>query len=529
MDSIAPSKSSAAEIEIARTLTPASLARVELVRALPKGSHVHISGVCGTGMASVLQLLKQKGFYVTGSDKAFYPPMGEIVRGTADKVFENYSAENLSQKPALVVIGNSLSRGNPEIEHVLATGLPFASMPEVFAALLIGTRDECRTSVVVAGTHGKSTTTSAIATMFDRAGLKPGYFVGGIPNNLPSSIRPPSEDLPAEKRVVVLEGDEYDSAFFSKFSKFHSYRPDIVVVTSIEFDHADIFESLDHIDAEFSELVARVPEDGLILVCHEDEHLADLAQTWMASKDVRAKVCFYGVSANLPYRLASRHSIALDGSTAERPAGQHLKLIVDGEQVELHTPLNGRYNALNLLAAAAVGRRLGLEPAEIGRSLEAFTGVLRRQSVIFEDRGITIIEDFAHHPTAVKVTLEGLRERFPGHRIVAVFEPRSNTSRRAFFQEPYAASFGAADAAIILEVANAGGYSGTQGPIVALDVKRLIRDISATGVEASSFETVESLENHLAQTLRSGDVAVLMSNGDFGGLVRSLPARLAAV
>ena len=521
-----PKNTDAPTLEISRELTPASLSRAEAVRMLKPGSHIHISGVCGTGMASVLQLLKQRGFYVTGSDKAFYPPMGEVVRSTADKVYESYSADNLAKRPDMVVIGNSLSRGNPEIEYVLESNLPFASMPEVFNALLIGTREECRTSVVVSGTHGKTTTTSAIATMFDRAGWKPGYFVGGIPNDLPSSIRPPDPSIAPEKRVVVLEGDEYDSAFFSKFSKFHSYRPDILVITSIEFDHADIFESVEQIDAEFFKVATRVPEGGLILVCHEDEHLRELSQSWIGSPEIKAEIQFYGSSPGLSHRIMFRHSVAHDGGTASRPAGQTLRFSIEGQTVELHTSLTGTHNAWNLLAAAAVGARLGLTPAEISSALQKFSGALRRQTVIFDAAGIKIIEDFAHHPTAVKATLEGIREAYPGRRIVAAFEPRSNTSRRSFFQESYAASFGAADSALIVEVEQAGGYSGTAGPVVALDVKRLTREIGATGTDAHCFNGIAALQTYLVENLKAGDIAVLMSNGDFGGLVQTLPVEL---
>ena len=521
-------------IEVAHELTPASLQRASLVHKLPKGAHIHISGVCGTGMASVLQLLKEKGFYVTGSDKAFYPPMGDVVRKTADRVFESYNEANLSPEPKLVVIGNSLSRGNPEIEYVLSRGIPFASMPEVFSALLIGTREECRTSVVVAGTHGKTTTTSAVATILDVSGLKPGYFVGGIPKDLPSSIRLPAADLPPTQRVVVLEGDEYDSAFFSKFSKFHSYRPDIAIITSLEFDHADIFSSIEDIEREFTSFVGRVPENGLVLVCDDDEQLVDLAARWQRDGIVKAELAFYGSQPDSKYQLLKREQIDRSGRSSislgtEDTLAQELSVSLSGVEVKLRTPLTGIHNALNLLAASAVAQRLGLSAPQIAAAVPKFHGVLRRQHVVANVDGVLIIEDFAHHPTAVKVTLEGLRERYQSRRLVAVYEPRSNTSRRAFFQDAYVTSFAAADEVVLLEVADIGAFSGTAGDTGALDVKRLASEIASTGTMASSKPSIAELQSYLLRTLGSGDVVVLMSNGDFGGLIQSLPLALAAI
>ncbi len=513
-------------VEIARELTSASLKRAEVVRNLPPGSHIHISGVCGTGMASVLQLLKQKGFYVTGSDKAFYPPMGEVVRNTADLVYEGYSEKNLIPQPTLVVIGNSLSRGNPEVEHVISNNLPFASMPEVFSALLIGTREECSTSVVVAGTHGKTTTTSAVATLLDKCGRKPGYFIGGIPKDLPSSIRPPADEQPADERIVVLEGDEYDSAFFSKFSKFQSYRPDIAVITSLEFDHADIFQTIDDIDNEFEKFVCRVPAGGLILVCDTDKRVVDLALRWHASGKMAGELAFYGHSERAKFRLKKRQAISSATGETSSEYAQELIFSIGEAEITCLSPLSGEYNALNLLAAAAVCSHKGIPLEKIAAAVPQFHGALRRQNLVAEVRGIKIVEDFAHHPTAVDVTLRGLRESYPGSRIVAVFEPRSNTSRRAVFQDAYAKSFSAADKVVLLDVQEKGGYSSTATPVVVLSTAQLVDGIINSGVDAVFYPTVPALEDYLVQELRTGDVAILMSNGDFGGLVTSLPVRL---
>lgn len=511
-----------AELVPSRMLDQECLERACKVGALKPPAHVHVVGACGTGMASVLTLLKELGFYVTGSDKAFYPPMGDVVRKTADKVYEGYSADNFKQRPALAVIGNSLSRNNPEVEYILQNDIPFASMPEVFSGLLIGTREHCPTSIVVSGTHGKTTTSAAVATLFDTAGWKPAFFIGGVPKNLPAGIRAVDESVSKEKRVVVLEGDEYDSAFFAKYSKFHSYRPDIALVTSLEFDHADIYNTIDEIAEQFTAFVKRVPKEGAILVADSGEYLKELTKSWKENPSIIARVLNYGESPECDFQLLSRKPIAAaDGS------GQLLEMRLEKQTLSCKAALSGPQNAWNLLATAAIGYLKHLPEADIARGISAFEGVLRRQHLIFDANGITILEDFAHHPTAVDLTLQGLRESYPQRRVIAVFEPRSNTSRRNFFQEQYAQSFSAADVVVIQNVADAGGYSATAAPLVALDVERLVKDIAKSGRAAHSFQSVDEILLYLKGELRSGDLVVLMSNGDFGGLPKKLPQMLA--
>ena len=515
----------APELTPSRCLDSKSLARVEKLRKLPEGAHIHISGVCGTGTAAVLCLLKQLGYRVSGSDKAFYPPMGAVVKETADRVFEGYSAENLAERPDLVVIGNALSRGNPEVEYVLDQEIPFASMPEVFAALLIGSREECPCSIVVTGTHGKTTTSAAVAHLIDSAGRKPGYFVGGMPYNLEGSIRPVSKEIPLAQRVVVLEGDEYDSAFFAKYSKFHSYRPDLLIVSSLEFDHADIFNSLDDIKNEFTKLAARVPKEGLILICDQGEELRKLSAEWESSSEIAARIQYYGESEESSYRLLSRSPWPFQ-QVPKRKVGQELVLEIDGEQFRVCTELSGRHNALNLLACAAAAWRQGIGEREIIQGILDFKGVKRRGQVIYDDGKLVVLEDFAHHPTAVQTTLEGLKESYPEKRLVAVFEPRSNTSRRSFFQEGYANSFSAADVVVMLEVLNRETYSATDAEVIALDVEKIISEIAAGGKTARSFSSAADIESYLLDTAAKGDLVVLMSNGDFSGLPQSLIASL---
>lgn len=494
-----------------------SKSRSEKLRTLAPGSHIHISGVCGTGMASVLQLLKALGFYVTGSDKAFYPPMGEIVRKTADKVFESYDAKHLTPKPDFVVLGNSLVKDNPEAVYARENEIPFASMPEVFSALLIGTREECPNSIVICGTHGKSTTTAATATMFESAGRKPGFFVGGISQNFDVSLRLVDKSIPVEKRAVILEGDEYDSAFFAKWSKFHSYRADIALLTSLEFDHADIYESIAQIEEEFTRLFRSIPDTGHIVICDQGKELGEAYLKWREA-NFAAPMYRYGMLENSDFRLVER--IPEEG-------GQRLRMAFPGGvQISTSTSLGGLYNALNLTGVAAVAHLSGLSPQEIDKGIAAFRGVLRRQQIIANVNNILVLEDFAHHPTAVDVTLEGIREQYPKRRLVAVFEPRSNSSRRALFQQPYVESFRHADLAVIQEVNTPAAFSGTSIPAGMLDVKKMVDDINAKGTDAYCFPEVSQIETFLKETLAPGDVVVLMSNGDFGGLMRSLPPKL---
>ncbi len=502
-------------------LDQGSVDRAKFVTALTPPAHIHISGVCGTGTAAVLSLLKQLGFIVTGSDKAFYPPMGKVVKDLADKVFEGYSVENLKPHPALVVIGNSLSRGNPEVEYVLENNLPYASMPEVFSALLVGSRAQCGTSVVVIGTHGKTTTTAMIATLLEKAGRKPGYFIGGVPKNLSQTIRPVDKTLPLQKRVVVFEGDEYDSAFFAKWPKFHSYRPDLLVITSLEFDHGDIYESVEQIEEEFRRVVARVPKEGRVFVWDGDPRLEEAVKKWKNDPEISAQIFFYGEKATSFSRLVSREQ-----HNKEKKPIQKLALQIEKEKVEIKTELTGQHNALNFTAACAVGKVLGLTVDEIRLGLEAFTGVLRRQQVFYLPKDIVVVEDFAHHPTAVGKTLQGIKESFPTRRLIAVYEPRSNTSRRSFFQNEYQKSFSVADTVILREVKEGTNYSATSTPVVPLDVKALVTELKSAGKEAFSFEAIDEIKNYLLSELRSGDLVVIMSNGDFGGLLAILLAAL---
>lgn len=491
--------------------------RIQKVASLKPGAHVHLSGVCGTGMSAVLSLLKQLGFYCSGSDKAFYPPMGDFVRNIADEVFEGYHASHIPEKTDLVVIGNALSQQNDEVQAVIKRGLAFASMPEVFSALLIGDREHCPHSIIASGTHGKTTTSSMMAGLLESAGRKPGFFVGGIPSNLPSNIRPVAIDIPLKERTVVLEGDEYDSAFFAKFSKFHCYRPDILIVTSLEFDHADIFESMESIDDTFRELAAQVPEKGHILYCIDDEHLKEQAEDWKSNKDISANLISYGFSKHADAKIISREA---------GREGQKVTATYKAQEFSFTLKVSGEYNALNALACFVSARILDLNVNEASEGLRAYRSVARRQEVLFESSKVVLIEDFAHHPTAVKKTLSGIRETYPDKKITTIFEPRSNTSSRHFFQEAYGKAFLDTDVAYLLKVKDASSYSNFEVKIQALDVEAVVTEISDSGTTAKSFTEVSQIVEELMLAPFENDVIVIMSNGAFGGLPKILKEKI---
>lgn len=491
----------------------ASFNRVQQLSNLTPGAHIHLIGICGVGMTGVAAMLKQLGYRITGSDKAFYPPMGDYARSIAEKIYEGFSVENLAERPDMVIIGNSIWRNNDEALKAIELGIPYASMPEVFEAILIGPREYCPTSIVVAGTHGKTTTTAAIATMLDRSGWAPGYFVGGIPHNLPGNMRMVSSDTPLKKRVVVMEGDEYDSCFFAKWPKIHHYRPDIAIMTSLEFDHGDIFTCIDDIANEFRKFVALVPQGGHIIVFDGEPRLRAVIDAARAEGALKAKVWYYGSDRGSDFRIVARR---VDNGR------QFVAADLRGVACTFDTPIVGPQNAQNCLAAAAAGQLLGLKPSEIAHGLVVYEGVVRRQQIRADIGGILVVEDFAHHPTAIRLTLQGLRETYPDRRIMVAYEPRTNTSKRAFFQQDYVESFRSADIAIIAYLHGAGGYSNTSNEVKALDVPKLIADMETTGTKGLAMDNVNAVREYLVSESRQGDVIVIMSNGDFDNLIPSL-------
>src|SRR5579864_6454670 len=390
--------------------------------------HIHLIGICGTAMASLAGLLQLKGHRITGSDKAAYPPMSDQLRELGIPVLEPYAESNLDPRPDLVVVGNALSRGNPEVERVLDERIPFTSM----AALL---REEFltgRESLVVAGTHGKTTTTSMLAWIYQSAGLEPSFLIGGVAENFGSSfqLRP--------TRTFILEGDEYDTAFFDKGPKFLHYFPQAVILTSVEFDHADIYKDLDAVKTAFKRLVNLVPRKGKIIAYDGHSNVDDcLARAF-------SPVERYGMKPDSYWRI---------GNMNFAPGITAWSVLREGnEWADFEFPLAGEYNVLNATAAAAMASHYGIESAVIAQALKNFKSVKRRLEVKAEIDGITIIDDFAHHPTAIAETLRALRTRYPSARLWAIFEPRSNTVRRKVLQKELVASLSLADQVVIASV-----------------------------------------------------------------------------
>jgi UDP-N-acetylmuramate: L-alanyl-gamma-D-glutamyl-meso-diaminopimelate ligase len=469
--------------------------------ALPR--HIHFSGICGTAMASLAGLLQLQGHRITGSDKAAYPPMSDLLRELGIPVMQPYAEANLDPAPDLVVIGNALSRGNPEVEHVLDERIPFTSM----AALL---REEFllgRDSLVVAGTHGKTTTTSMLAWIYQVASrenpaLEPSFLIGGVAENFASSfqLRP--------TRTFIVEGDEYDTAFFDKGPKFLHYFPDALILTHVEFDHADIYADLEAVKTAFKRLVNLVPRRGVIVAYDGSANVTECISRALC------RVERYGFSAEADWRIRNlRHENGLT-----RWEVWHEGALWAG----LEMSLAGEHNALNATAAAALASGQGVSKEVIQESLATFKSVKRRLEVRAEIGGITVIEDFAHHPTAIRETLRALRSVYPQSRLWAVLEPRSNTLRRKVLADDLVESLRLADRVVL-----AGVYQQQRIPEPErLHPEEVVRALHAAGTDAALFPDVEAIVDGIAPRLQPGDVVAILSNGDFDGIYEKLPARL---
>ena len=457
---------------------------------MPRPLHIHLVAICGTGMGALAVMLKSLGHRVTGSDENVYPPMSTVLSEQQIPVFKGFAASNLDPPPDLVVIGNAVSRGNPEAEAVLERKIRHASMPEALKSFFLWDRK----SIVVAGTHGKTTTTAMLAWVLTEAGRDPSYIIGGVPIGWQTGARLGSGDL------FILEGDEYDSAFFDKRAKFLHYLPDTVIINNIEFDHADIYDSLDEIVLSFRRLVNIIPENGLLIGPADDEHVRALASHAYCAVHTMGQSPGAGWSA----RNVSIH-----------PAGASFDLYERDKHVSrLSIRQPGAHNIQNALAVVAAARRYGVSWPDIARGLETFPGVKRRLEVRGDVNGITVYDDFAHHPTAVKATLEALRGACPERRIWAVFEPRSATSIRRDFQEAYVAAFDDADRVLIAPV-----FLPEKAPDGnRFSVDELVEGLLGRGLKADAMASVEGIVAHLSEHAAPGDRIVFMSNGGFGGV-----------
>ncbi len=460
--------------------------------------HIHLIGICGTAMASLAGMLKQRGFHVTGSDAAAYPPMSDFLASLAIPVAQPFSHCNLAPRPDLVVVGNAISRGTVELELVLDQRISFQSMAQVL-------HDEfltCRERLVIAGTHGKTTTSSLLAWLFHSAGRAAGFLIGGIPENFGSSFALGSEP------EFILEGDEYDTAFFDKGPKFLHYFPDAVILTSVEFDHADIYNSLDEVKTAFKRLVNLIPQRGLLIAWDGHANVDECVSRAFCPVER------YGFGDSSEWRITdvqyetsrTRWSIMRNGSP----------------WAQFEFQLAGEYNVLNATAAAAMAAHYGISPEAIADGMSSFRSVKRRLEVKAEIYGVTIIDDFAHHPTAIAQTLAALRTRYPGRRLWAILEPRSNTLRRRVFQHELTTSLAVAD-----EVVLAGIFKSEAIPVhQRLDPETVVSDLRALGKPARLLANADDIVDSVAPDLRNDDVVAILSNGGFGGIYETLPARL---
>ena len=462
--------------------------------------HIHFIGICGTAMGNVALMMRAAGHTVTGSDENVYPPMSDLLAEAGVAIIAGFAPENLRPAPDLVVIGNRISRGNPEAEEALDRRLRYTSLPELLKEELI----RGRTSIVLTGTHGKTTTSAMTAWTLESAGRAPSFMIGGALGNFPAGwgYRP-------ESPYVVLEGDEYDTAFFDKRSKFVHYLPSVLLINNIEFDHADIFNSLDEILLAFRRLVGIVPRNGLIVANGDDANVRAVTAAAFTP------VVTVGLGEECDMRAANI-TYGEEATTFDVVRG-------GGVEARLTLPLLGEFNVRNALGTAAIARGLGLTYDEIARGLATFRNTRRRLEKIGEWEGVTLYDDFAHHPTAIDGTLRAIRLRHPQARLRAVFEPRSNTTRRNVFQRELAACFAAADDVTLAQIDRLDALD----PSERLDSDRLIADIAAAGTTARFLPDPAAIADHLAATSRPGDVIVVMSNGGFGGIIGGLRRRLA--
>jgi UDP-N-acetylmuramate: L-alanyl-gamma-D-glutamyl-meso-diaminopimelate ligase len=443
-------------------------------------------------MATLAALLKSRGYQVQGSDQQVYPPMSDFLVAEGIKTFSGYSADNITADIDLVVVGNAISRGNPELETVLERKLRYCSLPEAIRDhFLWGAR-----SIVLAGTHGKTTTTSLTGWLLTHGGLDPSMLVGGIALNFGSQG---ASYQVGKGRDFVIEGDEYDSAFFDKTAKFLKYLPDIAVINNIEFDHADIYADLEAVLVAFRRLVRLVPRNGLLLIGADSPHAKALVPTAVSPVET------FGLDETATWR----------GSSIEHRDGlTRFDVHRDGALFgRFESPLLGVHNVRNALAAIAVGTRVGIPQHTLAEGLRQFRGIKRRLETVGVANGVTVLDDFAHHPTAVHETLSALRTGYPGRRLWAVFEPRSASSCRRVFQDDFARAFGAADEVVLAAV-----FRSTLPEDERLSAEQLVLDLTRQGRHARHIPEIDDIVSTIARERRDGDVVVLMLNGGFGGI-----------
>jgi len=444
-------------------------------------------------MASAAAAMQERGFRISGSDQNVYPPMSTFLADRHIEVMSGFAENNLAARPDLVVIGNAISRGNPEVEAVLDRKLQYCSLPELLKEFFI----RGKRSLVVTGTHGKTTTTSLLTWVFEHCGLNPSYLIGGIPNNLGQGARF------TDSEWFIIEGDEYDTAFFDKRSKFVHYLPEVGIINNIEFDHADIFDDLGTIQRSFSHFTRLIPRNGLLLANGDDANIAPLLDV------SHCPVKRFGLGEHNAVH-AFNVKLAATASEFEIPSFKfHLNLVVE-------------LNVRNALAVVACAKHCGLSNKQIQSAFDTFTGIKRRMEVRGIAGGVTVIDDFGHHPTAIRETLRALRVKYPHQKIWAVFEPRSNTTRRNVFQSELVTAFTDSDAVVVSQVARLESLS----PHERLDPERLMQDLKSAGKQAVYLPGADAIVGQLVQSVQGGEVICVFSNGGFGGIHGKLLDRL---
>jgi UDP-N-acetylmuramate: L-alanyl-gamma-D-glutamyl-meso-diaminopimelate ligase len=461
-----------------------------LNRAPERPKHIHLMGICGTGMSSLAGILKDAGYHVTGSDQNVYPPMSDFLKDLSIQVLEGYASENLHPVPDLVIVGNVITRHNLEAIELARLNTPYLSLPQALRHFAIGSKK----SIVPCGTHGKTTTSALTAWILEKARMDPSFMIGGIPNNFRANFRL------GNGQFFVVEGDEYDTAFFDKGPKFLHYNPLITILTGIEFDHADIYQDLDHVIESFSRLIRLIPSDGL-LIANGDDPVSE-----SQSSNAQCPVITYGFSQGSQWKPVD---ILFKEDQTQFTVLKH-----DKEYMTVSTPLYGRHNISNLLSTIVLSDFLGIDKSVLFEAMKTFKGIRRRQEIKGEKRGVLVLDDFAHHPTAVKETIRAVKEKHGARRLIAVFEPRSNSSRRDTFQEKYTLSFDKADLILIPEPP----LMAKIPPNERFSSRKLVEDLRNRGLEAFYCPDSDGLLNQIIGQSQEGDVILIMSNGPFDNL-----------
>lgn len=475
-------------------MNPAAILDPLLNRVPESLHHIHIMGICGTGMAALAGMLKDQGYTVTGSDENVYPPMSDFLAASNIPVMNGYSPVNLDGEPDLVVVGNVIRAVNPEAVRLQELGIPYISMPQAISSFFI----DKKCSLVVAGTHGKTTTSSMLATALQRAGDVPGFMIGGIVEAFGRNYNISNGNF------FVTEGDEYDTAFFDKESKFLHYKPDFAIITSIEFDHADIFDDLEMIKRSFSRFIELVPSSGFILACTDDPVVREIVS------HASGTVLSYGQAKDSEWQLVDFRPSGLVSEFTIKHNGDHFG--------DFTLPMPGVHNGLNATAVIALMHTLGFPLDSIQKGIASFEGVKRRQQVRGEVNNITVIDDFAHHPTAVRETVHALKMAWPDRRLVIIFEPRTNSSRRSVFQEKYAEAFDHGDVVVVREHVPLDNVPLTE----QFSSASLVESLKSVGKRAYYFSNTDQILEFLKIESTPGDVIAILSNGGFDNIHQRL-------